>query len=224
MPWKGIYAIFLNHNFLSFWGQNVATVWKSHDLAGDELSATSFRSLMEKYAVRNGAKENTPTETWLIKYNWQQAQETVLFRRYFLVQMSFCSPPSDVVLFSLLQFLFQAWWNFGVWNPTLILLGLQSFTGAWWEVRRKVIGISIGSNQVITAKNLGFLLKILLRLKINYISIRGTEVGVRYSQELVRSCFAKVPWYHPLLNLLLGTSLFRVDGGMAFPPITVRMW
>lgn len=111
MPWKGIYVIFLNQNFLSFWGQNVATVWKSHDLAGDELSATSFRSLMEKYAVRNGAKENTPTETWLIKYNWQQAQETMLFRRYFLVQMSFCSPPSDVVLFSLLPFLFQVWWN-----------------------------------------------------------------------------------------------------------------
>lgn len=30
---------------------------------------------MEKYAVSNGAMENTPTETWLIKYNWQLAQK-----------------------------------------------------------------------------------------------------------------------------------------------------
>lgn len=72
---NGIDAIFFNQNFLSFWGQNVANVWKSHDLAGNELSAARFRSLMEKYAVSDGAKENTPTETWLIKYNWQWAQK-----------------------------------------------------------------------------------------------------------------------------------------------------
>lgn len=72
---NSIGVIFFNQNFLSFWGQNVATVWKSHDLSGNELSATRFRSLVEKYAVRNGVKRNTPTKTWLIKYNWQQEQK-----------------------------------------------------------------------------------------------------------------------------------------------------
>lgn len=58
-------------NFIYLRGQNTATFWNSRDLAGDEWSARRLRSLMEKYAARN--EGNAPTETWLIKYNWQQA-------------------------------------------------------------------------------------------------------------------------------------------------------
>lgn len=73
MPEKGIYGfptiillVSVGKTFQLFGAGN-----ESCNLAGNESSAARLKSIMGKYAVTNGVEENT----WLIKWNWQQAQK-----------------------------------------------------------------------------------------------------------------------------------------------------